>query len=497
LRAAREKVITGHDSPSPDPYRAKSHDREPRGACQEDSTMTDLAEASDIRSRISGDVFTPGQAGYDEACAVYNAMIDRRPALVARCRTVEDVRAALETGRGARIPVAVRGGGHNGAGFGTCDDGIVIDLSPMQAIEVDPDQRTARVQGGATWGLVDAATYEHGLATPSGIISTTGVGGLTLGGGHGYLSRKYGLTIDNLLEAEVVLADGRVVTASEDDHPDLFWALRGGGGNFGVVTSFRFRLHPVGTVTCGPTAWPVSATTDVLTWFRDFLPAQDDDLYGFFAVMTVPPVDVFPEAFHLHKACAVVWCYAGDPADAADALAPVRDLEPAFDGIGQAPYPALQGAFDGLYPRGLQWYWRGDFFCTVPDEAVAAHARFAEELPTMQSTMHLYPIDGAVNRVAPDATAWAYRDVTFSQVIVGVDPDPANAGRIKDWTVDYWDATHPYSAGGAYVNFMMGDEGQERVRATYRDNYERLSQVKAVYDPENLFRINQNIAPAK
>ena len=458
--------------------------------------MTELVEAApELRTRIGGEVIGSGDAGYDDARSVYNAMIDRHPALIARCASVSDVQAALDAGRSAGAPVAVRGGGHNGPGFGTVDGGIVIDLSPMHSVEVDPGQRTARVQGGATWGLVDAATHEHGLATPSGIISTTGVGGLTLGGGHGYLSRKYGLTIDNLLEAEVVLADGRVVTASESEHPDLFWALRGGGGNFGIVTSFTFRLHPVGNVVCGPTAWPVAATSDVLSWFRDFLPAQDDDLYGFLAVMTVPPVDAFPEAFHLHKACAIMWSYLGDPANAAEALKPVRDMQPAFDGIGEAPYPGLQSAFDGLYPRGLQWYWRGDFFGTVPDAAVAAHARFASELPTMHSTMHLYPVDGAVNKVPASDTAWAYRDATFSQVIVGVDPDPANAAAIKQWTVDYWDATHPYSAGGAYVNFMM-DEGQDRVRATYGANYDRLAEIKAIYDPANLFRINQNIQPA-
>ena len=456
-----------------------------------------LADTPDLRNRISGDVITPGDAGYDDARSVYNAMIDRHPTVIARCRSVADVKAALEAGRASRLPIAVRGGGHNGPGFGTVDGGMVIDLSPMQAIEVNARKRTVKVQGGATWGLVDAATHEHGLATPAGIISTTGVGGLTLGGGHGYLSRKYGLTIDNLLEAEVVLANGTVVTASEKKHPDLFWALRGGGGNFGIVTSFTFRLHPVRNVICGPTAWPVSAAADVLTWFRDFMPAQDEDLYGFFATMTVPPVDAFPEAFHMHKACAIVWCYLGDPADANEVFAPVRDMQPAFEGIGEAPYPGLQSAFDGLYPRGMQWYWRGDFFRTIPDGAVAAHAKFSEDLPTMHSTMHLYPIDGAVNRVAPEDTAWAYRDVTYSQVIVGVDPDPANATKLKQWAVDYWDATHPYSAGGAYVNFMMDDEGDDRVRATYRGNYDRLTQVKATYDPENLFRINQNIRPAK
>jgi FAD/FMN-containing dehydrogenase len=458
--------------------------------------MTSLAGAAELRTQIGGGVVEPDDATYDEARAVYNAMIDRRPAAIARCASVGDVQAALELGRASGVPVAVRGGGHSGSGFGTVDGGLVIDLSPMQMIEVDPERRTVRVEGGATWGQVDAATHPHGLATPAGIISTTGVGGLTLGGGHGYLSRKYGLTIDNLLEAEVVLADGTVVTASETDHPDLFWALRGGGGNFGVVTAFTFRLHPVRNVVCGPTAWPVSATSDVLTWYRDFLPAQDDDLYGFFGVMTVPPVDTFPEAFHLQKACAVVWCYTGDPADAAEALAPVREMEPAFDGVGEAPYPGLQSAFDGLYPRGHQWYWRGDFFRTIPDSAVEAHARFAEELPSMQSTMHLYPIDGAVNRVGSGDTAWAYRDSTFSQVIVGVDPDPAMASALKRWTVEYWDATHPYSAGGAYVNFMMEDEGQDRVRATYGDNYQRLAEVKGVYDPQNLFRVNHNIRPS-
>jgi FAD/FMN-containing dehydrogenase len=286
-----------------------------------------------------------------------------------------------------------------------------------------------------------------------------------------------------------------VVTASESQHSDLFWALRGGGGNFGVVSSFTFRLHPVHTVICGATAWPVSATADLLKWYRDFMPAQGGDLYGFFATMTVPPTPPFPEAFHLHKACAVVWCYTGDPASADEAFAPVRQMQPAFDGLGAAPYPALQSTFDALYPKGLQWYWRGDFIRTVPDAAVEAHARFAEELPSMHSTMHLYPVDGAVHRVGQTETAWAYRDVNFSQVIAGVDPDPANAEMLKRWAVDYWDAIHPYSAGGAYVNFMM-DEGQDRIRATYGPNYQRLSEIKAQYDPSNVFRINQNILPA-
>ena len=447
-----------------------------------------------LQERLRGSYIGRGAPNYDEARALHNAMIDKRPAVIVRCGSAADIAGALEFARTSNLPVAVRGGGHNGPGFGSVEGGLVIDLSPMNRIDVDADRRIVRVQGGATWGQVDGATHAHGLATPSGIISTTGVGGLTLGGGHGYLSRKFGLTIDNLLEAELVLADGRVVTASESEHPDLFWALRGGGGNFGVVTAFTFRLHPMHTVICGPTAWPASATADILAWFRDF-PRPDEDLYGFFAAMTVPPVAPFPESFHLQKACAVVWCYTGDPARADEAFAPVRQMEPAFDGLGAAPYPALQSTFDALYPKGLQWYWRGDFFRTVADNAVEAHARFTEELPTMHSTMHLYPVDGAVHRVGQTETAWAYRDVNFSQVIAGVDPDPANAEVLKRWTADYWDATHPYSAGGAYVNFMM-DEGQDRVRATYGPNYQLLSEIKAQYDPSNVFRINQNIRPA-
>lgn len=450
----------------------------------------------ELSQQIGGDVIGPEDEQFDEARSVYNAMIDRRPALVARCASNEDVKTALDMGRRAGLPIAIRGGGHNGAGFGTVDDGLVIDLSPINQIDVDAEARTAHVQGGATWGEVDSATHEHGLATVSGIIASTGVGGLTLGGGHGHLSRKYGLTIDNLLEAEVVLADGRVVTASENENEDLFWALRGGGGNFGVVTSFRYRLHPVKNIVWGPTAWPVEATTDVLSWFRDYMPNEENrDIYGYFALLTVPPDPAFPEQFHMHKACGIVWVYLGDPDDAEEALSPVQDLEPAFNGVQEVPYPAAQGAFDELYPKGLQWYWRGDFFREVPDEAVAEYARFGETLPTMHSGMHLYPIDGAVHDVDQNETAFAHRDVTWSQATIGVDPDPANASVVKKWVVDFWEALHPYSAGAAYVNFMM-DEGQDRVQATYRQNYERLTEIKAKYDPENVFHINQNIKPA-
>jgi FAD/FMN-containing dehydrogenase len=447
-------------------------------------------------SGFEGQLIGPDDAGYHEACKVYNAMIDKRPALIARCADPDDVAGAITFARDHDLALAVRGGGHNGAGLGTCDDGVVIDLSLMRDIQVDPQARTVRVGGGCTWGEVDGATGEHGLATPSGIISTTGVGGLTLGGGLGHLTRKCGLAIDNLLEAELVLASGERVRASADENPDLFWAIRGGGGNFGVVTSFLFRLHEVPAVVGGPTFWPVELGAEVLAAYRDFLPAAPRELNGFFAFATVPPGPPFPEEIHLRKVCGVVWCYVGDEDDAAEAMAPLLDALPAplMHGVQSMPHAALQGAFDGLYPHGDQWYWRADFVKEIPDAAVEIHARFGAEMPTIKSTMHLYPIDGAAHDVGPADTAWSYRDARWGAVFAGVDPDPANVGAIRRWSIDYQEALHPYSAGGAYVNMMM-EEGQERVRASYRDNYDRLAHVKGVYDPENRFRINQNILP--
>ncbi|MBA3263238.1 MAG: FAD-binding oxidoreductase [Thermoleophilaceae bacterium] len=462
------------------------------------SISTTAAEAArrELGSAFAGELIAPDDAGYEEARKVYNAMIDRRPALIARCAGPDDVAKVVSFARDHDILLAVRGGGHNGGGLGTCDDGIVIDLSPLKDVEVDPEARTVRVGGGCTWGEVDSATNEHGLATPSGIISTTGVGGLTLGGGLGHLTRKCGLTIDNLLEAELILASGERVRASADDHPDLYWAIRGGGGNFGVVTSFLFRLHEVGTVIGGPTFWPVELGAEVLSAYREFLPNAPRELNGFFAFATVPPAAPFPEEIHLRKVCGVVWCYVGAEEDAANAMAPLLEALPAplMHGVAPMPHSALQGAFDGVYPPGDQWYWRADFVREIPDEAVEIHARFGAAMPTMQSTMHLYPIDGAAHDLAASDTAWSYRDARWGSVFAGVDSGPANVEAIRKWTIDYFEALHPHSAGGAYVNMMM-DEGQERVRASYRDNYDRLSRIKATYDPENLFRVNQNIEP--
>jgi FAD/FMN-containing dehydrogenase len=461
------------------------------------STAMSPAEAarrslSEFEGRLTG----PDDTDYDEARKVYNAMIDKRPALIARCAGPDDIAQTVTFARDHDLLVAVRGGGHNGAGLGTCDDGVVIDLSPINDVEVDPQASTVRVGGGCTWGEVDRATNQHGLATPSGIISTTGVGGLTLGGGLGNLTRTCGLTIDNLLEAEVVLANGERVTASDNENPDLYWAIRGGGGNFGVVTSFLFRLHDVGTVIAGPTFWPVEAAAEVLSAYREFLPNAPRELNAFFAFNTVPPAPPFPEEIHLRKICGLVSCYVGSEEDAAKAMAPLLDAlpEPLLPGTAPMPHPALQSAFDGVYPPGDQWYWRADFVKEIPDEAVEIHARFGAEMPTWKSGMHMYPIDGAAHDVGSSDTAWSYRDARWGSVIVGVDPDPANADLIRQWCVDYFDALHPYSAGGAYVNMMM-DEGQDRVRASYRDNYDRLAQVKATYDPDNLFRVNQNIEP--
>ncbi len=458
--------------------------------------MTDHATLEAFQASLRGQLILPGDEEYDEARAVYNAMIDRRPGMVVCCADVGDVMASVNFARENGMLVAVRGGGHNGPGLGTCNEGMVIDLSAIKYTRVDPQARTAQVGGGSTWGDVDHATHAFGLAAPSGIVSTTGVGGLTLGGGHGYLTRKYGLTIDNLLGADMVLADGSFVTVSAEENPDLFWAIRGGGGNFGVVTEFRFQLHPVQTVVGGPTLWPQEQATEAMRWFRDFMAQAPEDLYGFFATLIVPPGPPFPEELHLKKMCGAVWCYTGPESQAEEVFQPTKDFgPPAMYGIGTMPFPALQAAFDPLYPPGMHWYWKGDFFNELPDEAIAAHVKHGFEMPTWQSTMHLYPIDGKPNEVGPEETPWGHRQAKWSAVIVGVDSEPNNTEAITAWAREYWEALHPHSAGGAYVNFMM-EEGDDRVKATYGANYDRLVAIKQKYDPANLFRVNQNIKPA-
>ena len=450
---------------------------------------------AEFKSKLRGQVIEPGHAEYEKARQVYNAMIDRWPRWIVRCADVADVIACVDFARDNGIVIAVRGGGHNAAGLGVVDGGLVVDLSAIRYTHVDPEAGTVRVGGGNTWADVDHATHPFDLAVPTGIISTTGVGGLTLGGGLGHLTRKCGLTIDNLLSADLVLADGSFVTASEWRHEDLFWAIRGGGGNFGIVTSFLFKTHRIHTDYAGPMLFELDHARDVMKWYRKFIVAAPDEINGFFLFLTVPPGPPFPEHLHNKKMCGIVWCYTGPLDQAEEVFKPIRSLlKPALDFVGPIPHPALQSMFDPIYPPGLQWYWKADFFNELSDAAIEEHLKHGSQLPTLQSTMHLYPIDGAASRIGKDETAWGYRDAKWAEVIVGVDPNPANKGKIISWARNYWEALHPHSAGGAYINFMM-DEGEERIKATYRDNYTRLARIKAKYDPNNLFSVNQNIKP--
>jgi FAD/FMN-containing dehydrogenase len=441
------------------------------------SARTTMPPYADLAATVRGDLIQPGDPGYDEARAVYNGMIDKHPAAIVRCRDVADVIACVRFAREHGAEIAVRGGGHNAAGLGVADDALVIDLSGLRSTTVSPEDHTVRVDAGCTWGDVDHATVAFGMATPSGFLASTGVAGLTLGGGIGYLSRRFGLTVDNLLAADVVLADGTFVTASENSHSDLFWALRGGGGNFGIVTSFTFRCNDIGengVIIGGPVLYDIADAPQVMRWYRELLPSLPEELSGWIGLITIPPAPPFPEELWGRKACVIVWCYTGPHDRAAEVLEPVKAFgSPLLVGLMEMPFSVLQSAFDALYPAGLQWYWRADFFNEISDAA----------------------IDGAASRVAADATAFAYRDGGWAGVIVGVDPDPANAAAISQWARDYWEELHPTSAGGAYINFMM-NEGQDRVKAAYRGNYDRLAQVKQRYDPDNTFHVNQNIRPA-
>jgi FAD/FMN-containing dehydrogenase len=451
-----------------------------------------------LRDQVRGRLVDRADPEYDEARQVYNGAINRHPWAVARVADVADVIACVNFARDHQVPLAVRGGGHHGAGFGVWDDALVIDFTRLRSTTVDPVVRTVRADAGCTWGDVDHATGAFGMATPSGFVSTTGVAGLALGGGSGYLSRHFGMTVDNLLAVDLVLADGRFVTARADSHPELFWAVRGGGGNFGVATSVTFRCHPIGeagVVVGGPVLYDIADVEDVLRWYRDLVPDLPDELNGWIGVLEVPSAPPFPEDLWARKACGIVWCYSGAHDRADEVLAPVREFgTPLLMGLQPMPFPVLQSAFDGLLPKGLQWYWKADVFEEITDEAIAVHREFGESIPTPLSTMHLYPISGAAARVAEDATAFPFRGGGWNGVIGGIDPDPAKLPEVTDWARRYWAALHPSSVGAGYVNMMM-DEGGERVRAAYRGNYDRLVEIKRRYDPYNLFRINQNIDP--
>lgn len=458
--------------------------------------MESLTAVRELQEKLKIRVVLPQDDAYDKERSIYNAMIDKRPAMIVKCKNEKDVQAAVDFARAEGIEVSVRGGGHNGPGLALVEDGMVIDLSLMKNIRVDPDKKTAIVQAGCLLREVDKATHEFGLALPSGIIGTTGVGGLTLGGGIGYLSRKAGLTIDLLQEAVVVLASGKIVTASENSHPDLFWAIRGGGGNFGIVTSFAFNLLSVKNVYGGPMFWSLDQAHEAMKFYDEVTKNAPNDLYGFFAFLIVPPGDPFPAHLHSKNVCGVVWCYTGPIEKAEEVFKPIREFgPPILDFVGEIPMPALNGMFDELYPPGLQWYWRAHFIDELTDEAIRENIKHGSSIPSIHSTTHLYPIDGAVHEVKSGDTAWAKRSSRWSQVIVGVDPDPENTDKITKWCKNYYDGLIPHAGEGAYVNFMM-EEGETRIKDSYGSNYKRLTEIKAKYDPDNFFHVNQNIKPS-
>ena len=454
----------------------------------------------ELRGSFRGELLLPTNRGYDTARRIWNGAIDRHPACIARCTGVGDVAAAVRFARARDLEIAVRGGGHNVAGTAVCDDGIVIDLSTMRAVWVDPAGRTAWVQGGALWGDVDHETQAHGLATTGGIIGHTGVAGLTLGGGIGFLMRKHGLAVDNLVEAEVVTADASIVRASADEHPDLFWALRGGGGNFGVVTSFRFALHPVGpTVIAGPVFWAADDTTDVLRFYRDFAAEAPDELGTVVRLGTIPPLPVIPEELHYQPAIAVICCYAGAVDDGERA---VRDLRgfgtPLVDVLAPSPYAAFQGAVDDTVPHGWHYYWKATNLAGLTDEVIDIVAEHAYDATSPRSYAAMFHMGGAVARAPREATAYPGRDVEHNIIIDAAwlpEQDDTVGAAETAWARAFLDALQPHRAG-VYVNFLDADDDTSRVLEAYGDDtYRRLAEVKAKYDPENAFHHNKNIQP--
>ena len=455
--------------------------------------MTQTLEA--LRAEVSGPVVTEQDPGYDEARKVYNFMIERRPAAVVRCSSAADVAAVVRHAAETGTELAVRGGAHSVPGFGTADGAVVADLSGLTTVTVDPSRRTATAGGGTTWGGFNDATAEHGLATTGGIISTTGVGGLTLGGGIGYLARGYGLSCDNLVSAQVVTANGELVTASETEAPDLFWALRGGGGNFGVVTDFTFRVHPVTEIYGGPMFFELSDGPAIFEYFNEFIKTAPREYGGFPAFQIAPPLPFVPEDRVGEPFVALVSCWTGSTQEGEKILQGFREVaNPVAEHVGPMPYPALNSAFDALVPRGLQHYWKAEFVGDLTPEAIRSHMEHGARIPVVNSTVHFYPINGAAHDVAPDATAFGHRDATYAIVIAGMWPDPADNEANTKWVQEYDAAIAPHSQGGGYINFASGDD-QSKVAANYGANYARLQEVKRRYDPGNLFHLNQNIQP--
>lgn len=451
-----------------------------------------------LRESLRGVLLRPGDEDYEAARAVWNGMIDRRPELIVRCAGVADVIAAIQLARAQDLLVAVRGGGHSVAGLSVCDGGIVIDLSPMKGIRVEPLRRTARVEPGVKWSELDRETQMFGLAVPGGVVSTTGIAGLTLGGGQGWLGRKYGLALDNLLSVDVVTADGRLLTASAEENADLFWGVRGGGGNFGIVTSFEYRLNPVGPIVlAGPAFYPAARAVEVLRGYRDFFADAPDEIAGMAAVLTAPPAPFLPDSVHGSKVVAIVLCYVGDPRAGEAALAPLRSLaEPVVDLVQPMPYAALQSLFDEGQLPGRQNYWKSSYVNEISDGAIETFVAHATTAPSPVTMAYFLRLEGAIGRVGEDETAYSHRRAAYDFASLTVWTDPREDDEQIAWTRDFWQAMQPYAAGAVYVN-NLGDEGDARVREAYGEGkYERLVAVKDKYDPANLFRLNQNIRPS-
>jgi FAD/FMN-containing dehydrogenase len=462
------------------------------------AALVDTAALDELRARVAGPVLTPGSPAYDEVRKVWNGAIDRRPAVVVRCTGAGDVAAAVRFARDHRLPIAVRGGGHSIPGLSVCDDGLLVDLAPMKRIEVDPERRTATAEGGVVWGELDRATQDHGLAVTGGEVSDTGIAGLTLGGGFGWLKRTCGLACDNLVEAELVTADGRTVRVSEQDDPELFWALRGGGGNFGVVTRFTYRLHEVGPILYGgAVVHPADRTADALRFLRDLAPRVPDEVSLMAALVVAPPAPEFPAELHGRPVVVLGAAYHGSLADGERALRPVREFAPpAVDLLGPIPYVALQQMVDAFTPRGLHYYVKSEWLGGLPDVVVSG---LAGHHLTRTSPMHqilVHQMGGAVARVPRDATAFAYRDAAFVLTVAGCwRPEEPRDPHVR-WVRSTWEAALPGSLGGAYVNHLDADEGEDRVRDAYGpQTYDRLVAVKTAWDPDNVFHRNHNIRP--
>ncbi|MDO8769978.1 MAG: FAD-binding oxidoreductase [Burkholderiaceae bacterium] len=450
-----------------------------------------------LKENFKGELLQPDEKGYDDARKIWNATIDKHPALIARCTATADVVQAVNFARDNGLLLAIRGGGHNIAGNAMCDDGLVIDLSLMKAAHVEPGARRVTIEGGATLADFDAATQAHGLATPMGINSTTGVAGLTLGGGFGWLSRKYGMTIDNLESAEVVTANGEVLRVNATQHPDLFWALRGGSGNFGVVTHFEFRLHPVGPdLLSGLIVYPIVQAKAVLQQYREFIAKAPDELAVWTVLRQAPPLPFLPADAHGKEMIALALCYAGDPKQGESLIAPLRKFgTPLGEHVGVQPYTAWQQAFDPLLAPGARNYWKSHNFTKLEDGLFDTVIGAIKKLPSPQCEIFFGAIGGATTRPAVNSAAYPHRDAQFVMNVHGRWEDAADDARCIGWARDFFKASAPFASGGVYVNFLTADEG-DRVRSAYGPNYDRLAQVKRTYDPANLFRVNQNIQPA-